>query len=117
MTQTVYEQSLLDGQRLFTEAMKEQEKAKRKADFATLHKQAFRAAFDTLKELYPPENTAEYWTFASKRMAIKCNELKGNDLAMTLMVALYGWLENLVKGSNKPDEQHGDAISAGMDGG
>lgn len=117
MTQTAYEQSLLDGQKLFDQALKEQEEAKRKADFATLHKQAFRAAFDMLKELYPPENTVEYWTFASNRMALKCNELKGNDLAVTLLVALYGWLENLVKGSNKPDEQHSGTIDAGMDGG
>ena len=76
-------------------------------DIATQHKQAFRTAFDTLKELYPPENTAEYWTFAAERVSAKYSEQKDNRLAVFLLKGVLEYMEDVNKQEQeKPNVQN-----------
>ena len=90
--QTAYEQSIAAARALMASAQAEQQ-----ADIAAMHKKAFRAAFDLLKELYPPKNDAEYWTFAAKQVALICGDNNGNALLGELLLAVYAYLEKEVK--------------------
>lgn len=87
-------------------------------DYVTAHKHAFRVAFDTLKELYPPKDDADYWQFASRRMAVKQHENKNNPLCTELLMAVYAYMEKLIQKEREPtNEQCSNAIDAGMDRG
>ena len=95
---TAYEQSIETARAMLTQAATDEEKqAMRKMDVQTMHKKAFRVAFDLLKELYPPKNDAEYWTFAAKRVSLICDDNKDNPLCRCLLLGLYDYLEGEVK--------------------
>ena len=108
--QTAYEQSVAAARALMESAQAEQQQAAQQADVAAMHKKAFRAAFDLLKELYPPKNDAEYWTFAAKRVALAHTDNKGNDLCMELLMAVYAYLEKEVKKEMGVEEHAEDHV-------
>ena len=61
------------------------------------HKQAFRLAFDALNEVFPPENTTEYFEQTGEKIKYIYNEHIDNPLAKRLLVALYDYLGDVVK--------------------
>lgn len=67
-------------------------------DYTALHRAAFRRAFDLLNELWPPENTAEW--FAKKAYpacAVAYDELKDNPLGMRFVEDVYWYLAEEAK--------------------
>lgn len=92
--QTAYELSIAAAQTMLN---READGHPADQDYAAMHKKAFRAAFDLLKELYPPKNDAEYWTFAAKRVALVGDDNKDNPLCKHLLWGLYSYLEDEVK--------------------
>ena len=81
------------------------------------HKKAFRIAFDELNKLWPPENTLDYWTMVTSRMALISNDNKDNGLCKVLLLMLAEYLEQVGKDRERRYGQHGSTIDAGMDGG
>lgn len=61
------------------------------------HKQAFRIAFDALKEVFPPENTLEYWEKTNERCKDVYNAHIDNPLCRHLMTAVMNYLGDVVK--------------------
>ena len=108
--QNAYEESLLSGQKTLNQPKPE--------DPVTVHKRAFRVAYETLTELYPPDETVEYWKFASQRMALKHNENKDNPLCVELLLAVYTFLGKDLKQRRGPIHERNDSNpdNAGMDG-
>lgn len=68
-----------------------------KTAYDSRHKQAFRIAFDALNEVFPPENTAEYWEKANGRLRDTYNAHMDNPLAKRLLVAVQNYLGDAVK--------------------
>lgn len=108
--QNAYEESLLAGQKMLNQPKPE--------DPVTVHKKAFRVAYETLTELYPPNETIEYWQFASKRMTQKHNENKDNPLCVELLMAVYTFLGKDFEQRRGPIHERNDSDHdhAGMDG-
>ena len=80
------------------------------------HKSAFRAAFDTLAILWPPEDEAGYWKMVTDRMSLIFNDNKGNELAKAFLVTLTEYLEKVGKERKKRYGESSNYIDAGMDG-
>ena len=69
-------------------------------DFQGAHKKAFRVAFDLLNELWPPENTAEYFTEkAYPRCAEAWDEFNAtnNPLGMEFVKCVYWYLADTAR--------------------
>ncbi len=70
-------------------------------DYTAMHKAAFRKAFDTLNALWPPENTAEYFTHKAYPVcAAAYDEMKDNPLGMEFIKDVYWYLADEAKGMN-----------------
>ena len=68
-----------------------------KAAYDSRHKQAFRVAFDALNEVFPPEDSAEYWEKAHERLREIYVTNRDNPLCKTLLVAVENYLGIAVK--------------------
>lgn len=56
------------------------------------HKQAFRIAFDALKEVWPPENTVEYFEKTNERLKEIYSAHRDNPLCKELILAVSNYL-------------------------
>ena len=65
-----------------------------------MHKQAFRVAFDLLKEFYPVQNTVEWWEkfWAATVVADAANA--DNPLCRQLLLAITDYLDEEAKRGN-----------------
>lgn len=77
-------------------SLAEEEKKKRK--------DAARIWFNTMEELWPPDNSPEYWTKACEKCRDVFNEAKDNLLLRKLMVTLYDYLGEWVKEHDETDQ-------------
>ena len=68
------------------------------------HKQAYRAAFEILEALFPPEDTVEYWEHAHEHMKEIYNKYRDNPALRFLIVANENYLGYVVK----EIKEHGD---------
>ena len=64
-------------------------------------KEAARTWYNLLTELWPPENTEEYWQRVSERSNEILNEHQDNLLLKELLVMTYGYLGKVVKGGKE----------------
>lgn len=67
-------------------------------DMKEAHKRAFRIAFDLLKEAYPPESSAEYWSLVGDRMSETWTECADNPLARELIMSVCNYLQDVSAG-------------------
>ena len=65
------------------------------------HKAAARVWFNTLTELWPPENTERYWEKTNEWLNTVYNENKDNKLLQHLLLMTHEYLGEIVYG--KPD--------------
>ena len=101
-TKTAYEQSITAAKALFDSAQQEQTELEWLEAKRAMHKRAFRVPFDFLEQFsWPPENTVEYWTRITDRMALLYNENKGNELCRLFLLAVTEYLENVGKEREK----------------
>lgn len=76
------------------QSVSDAEKAMRQqADQAEVHKHAFRTAFDYLKEMWPPVNTADYFTVAAKKVNERYDTSDQDPLTNKLLMAVYEYLD------------------------
>lgn len=68
-----------------------------KAAYDARHKQAFRVAFDALNEVFPPENTSQYFENAGEHIKGIYNTHVDNPLCRELLIAVYNYLGKEVK--------------------
>ena len=61
------------------------------------HKQAFRIAFDALKEVFPPEDTVEYFERTNEHLKEIYNAHNDNPLLKALIVGVANYLGVAVK--------------------
>ena len=64
------------------------------------HKAAARIWFNTLTEVWPPENTEAYWTKTTEKMRVLWNENKDNELLQELLLMTLSYLGNVVDQGN-----------------
>lgn len=73
------------------------------------HKKAFRVAFDDLRKLWPPKNDTQWFVDTAYPVCAAHYaefEKDGNDLGMSLMLTVYGYLDRMsVKLGAKEREQ------------
>lgn len=100
---TAYEQSITAAQAMLQSAQLEQQAQEKASQYKTLHKKAFRVAFDLMEKLWPPENTEEYWKLVTDRMALDYHDNKENLLCGLLILAVTEYLEKV----SKEGEQRG----------
>lgn len=98
---TAYEQSITAAQAMMQSAQREQQEQEKANQYKTLHKKAFRVAYDMLEKNWPPENTVEYWKEVTDRMALDYHENKDNLLCELLMLAVMEYLEEIGKEREK----------------
>ena len=65
--------------------------------YAAIHKQAFRIAFDFLNEHFPPENSAEWWEQAANDVTQIGNMYGESRCVVHLVAAVYEYLEEVNK--------------------
>lgn len=76
--------------------MTDEEMAVLHKEYMDKHKKAFRIAFDTLKELWPPKNDAEWFAnVAYPACADGYHQMDGDTLCKGLMLAVYGYLDEM----------------------
>ena len=61
------------------------------------HKQAFRIAFDALKEVWPPENTVEYFEKTNERLKEIYSAHRDNPLCKQLVLGVAMYLGDAAK--------------------
>ena len=61
------------------------------------HKQAFRVAFEALEEVFPPEDTVEYFEKTNERLKEIYDQHCDNPLCKALMVGVANYLGIVVK--------------------
>ena len=65
------------------------------------HKAAARIWFNTLTEVWPPENTEAYWTKTTEKMRVLWNENKDNELLQELLLMTLSYLGNVAEAAEK----------------
>ena len=70
-------------------------------DYAAIHKQAFRIAFDFLNEHFPPEHTPEWWEKTANDVTLIGNMYGENRAAVRLVGAMFEYLEEVDKERTK----------------
>lgn len=68
-----------------------------KTAYDARHKQAFRIAFDALKEVWPPENTVEYFEKTNERLKAIYMEHRDNPLCKQLVLGVAMYLGHAAK--------------------
>ena len=68
-----------------------------------LHKAAFRTAFDYLTEMWPPTNSADYFTLAAVRADARCAAVNNDELARKMLVLILEYIIGLAL-QQKPEE-------------
>lgn len=68
------------------------------------HKEAARTWFNLLTELWPPENTEEYWSKAVVRLNEVWNGSTDNPLLMKLLLLTHEYLGEAVKRAEEKEE-------------
>lgn len=81
----------------------EERRQKKEEEGRKKRKEAARVWFNTMEELWPPEDTPEYWMKACEKCRSVYNEAKDNPLLQSLMLALYDFLGDEVKREDKDD--------------
>ena len=60
--------------------------------YAKMHKEAFRAAFDFLNSHFPPGEDPDWWDGTAKDGQIACADHSGNNLATCLLIGVFQYL-------------------------
>lgn len=117
MAETAYEESLEAGKAVMNSLAKMEKQIQSSQRYDQEHKRAFRVAFNLLKELFPPKDDAEYWVFASKRVALMDHDNKDNPLCRELLLAVYSYLEALIKQERDATDEQCEPIAAKLERG
>lgn len=87
------------------EVYRKEELERERAEYLEREKETFKPAarvwFNTLTELWPPENTERYWEKANGRLNTVYNENRDNKLLHELILMTHEYLWEIVYG--KPD--------------
>ena len=73
-------------------ARHERERQEQAAQDLQMHKQAFRVAFDLLTEIWPPENTVEYFDPVARKFVEAADRYADNALAKELLLGVYTYV-------------------------
>ena len=98
---TAYEQSISAAQALAQTAEKEKTDLEWLMELDAQATKDFRLLFDLRKSLWPPENTVEYWTLVTNKMALLNQEFKEHPLINALLVGMTVYLEEVGKEREK----------------
>ena len=68
---------------------------------ASMHKHAFRTAFDYLAEMWPPVLSADYFTLAAAKCNERFNQSGQDKLTHELLMGVFNYLEAAAMEDNK----------------
>lgn len=112
--QTSYAQSIAAAQALFNSVQKEQTEIEWLQSEYDKGTKAFRAVFDERKLYWPPENSADYWTMITGKLALVYNENKDNRLCQLFLLALLEYFEEIGK---EREKRNGGELNGTTDAG
>ena len=72
-------------------------------EYAKMHKEAFRSAFDFLNTHFPPGDDEAWWDQAAKDCSVASVAAGENRLVMELLIAVMDYLENERKKRGEKD--------------
>lgn len=96
-----YEASIDAAKEVYSREAREREKREYLEREQAGHKAAARIWFNTLTEVWPPENTETYWTKTTEKMRVLWNENKDNELLQELLLMTLSYLGNVVDQGNR----------------
>lgn len=96
-----YEASVDAANEVYRREAREREKRECLEREQAGHKAAARIWFNTLTEVWPPENTEAYWTKTTEKMRVLWNENKENELLQELLLMTLSYLGNVVDQGNR----------------
>lgn len=96
-----YEASIDAAKEVYRLEAREREKREYLEREQAGHKAAARIWFNTLTEVWPPENTEAYWTKTTEKMRVLWNENKDNELLQELLLMTLSYLGNVVDQGNR----------------
>jgi len=98
---TAYDQSVEAAKMVYKQEAREREKLEYLEREQAGHKAAARIWFNTLTEVWPPENTEAYWTKTTEKMRVLWNENKDNELLQELLLMTLSYLGNVAEEAEK----------------
>lgn len=101
MSMNAYEASIDAAKEVYRREACEREKREYLEREQAGHKAAARIWYNTLTEVWPPENTEAYWTKATEKMRVLWNENKDNELLQELLLMTLSYLGNVVDQGNR----------------
>jgi len=104
---TAYEQSVQMGHEMMQDMKRERELAEKATADREMHKRAFRVAFDTLNELYPPVDCPEYFDRGGQVCNKAFKENADNPLARELLITVWQYIGDTVAKQRKESEKGG----------
>ena len=78
------------------QARQEVDAIKVEAEMLTVHKHAFRTAYEYLREMWPPTNNEDYFALAGTKAAERYVTSNKDPLAEKLLVAVLSYLSDTV---------------------
>ena len=96
-----YEASIDAAKEVYRQEASEREKREYLEREQEGHKAAARIWYNTLAEVWPPENTEAYWTKTTEKMRVLWNENKGNELLQELLLMTLSYLGNVAEEAEK----------------
>jgi len=82
----------------------EEKRQKFLAEEAGKHKTAARVWYNLMEEVWPPENTEEYWLKTTDKIRSAWNESQDNMLLQSLLLMLHEYLGQVVKAMEEMEE-------------
>ena len=101
MSMNAYEASIDAAKEVYRREAREREKREYLEREQAGHKAAARIWFNTLTEVWPPENTEAYWTKTTEKMRVLWNENKDNELLQELLLMTLSYLGNVAEVAEK----------------
>ena len=100
-----YEASIDAAKEVYRRETREREKREYLEREQAGHKAAARIWFNTLTEVWPPENTEAYWTKTTEKMRVLWNENKDNELLQELLLMTLSYLGNVAEAAEKGNRE------------
>ena len=98
---TAYDASVEVGREIYRKEKAEKERQEYLEREREGHKAAARIWFNTLSEVWPPENNEKYWAKVTDKLSKLYNEYKDNELLMELLLMTHGYLGNVAEAADE----------------
>lgn len=100
-----YEASIDSAKEVYRREAREREKLEYLEREQAGHKAAARIWFNTLTEVWPPENTEAYWAKTTEKMRVLWNENNDNELLQELLLMTLSYLGNVAEAAEKGNRE------------